>query len=294
MQIRKAERKQAKLRIGLSGPSGSGKTYSALLLAKGIVGDWEKVGIIDTENGSADLYSNLGDFSVLTLEAPFTPEMYIEAIQAFENSGVEIIVIDSATHEWDGKGGCLEANERVAQTKFKGNTWSAWSVTTPRHQSFIEAITQSKCHIITTARSKTETVQNTVDWKTKVSKIWLKDIQREGFEYELTIAFNIDRDYHLATASKDRTGLFIDSEAIVISEETGRKITEWNMSGAKEPTSQELFDNISIVLNACQNLEELKTAFLECTRQKSKLWAENYEKLVSIKDTLKISLTPTE
>lgn len=37
MQIRKAERKQAKMRIGISSPSGGGKTFSALLLAKGLV-----------------------------------------------------------------------------------------------------------------------------------------------------------------------------------------------------------------------------------------------------------------
>jgi len=159
MQIRKAQRKQARLRIGLSSPSGAGKSMSALKLAKGITGDWNKVGVIDTENGSADLYSHLGEYNVLPLEAPFTPERYIEAIQALEDAGMEVIIIDSVTHEWDGKGGCLESNEKIAQTKFKGNTWSAWSVTTPKHQNFIEAITNSSCHIITTARSKTETVQ---------------------------------------------------------------------------------------------------------------------------------------
>jgi len=86
MQIRKAQRQQSKLRIGVSGPSGAGKTYSALLLARGITGNWEKIGVIDTENGSADLYSHLGDFSVITLEPPFTPERYIEAIEAFEEA----------------------------------------------------------------------------------------------------------------------------------------------------------------------------------------------------------------
>lgn len=140
-----------------------------------MVSGWDKIGVIDTENGSADLYSHLGDFSVLSLEAPFTPERYIEAIEAFEESGIEVLIIDSVTHEWDGKGGLLEANEKVAQTKFKGNTWSAWSVTTPRHQDFIDAITHSKLHIITTARSKTETVQ--VDGKIK--KLGMKEIQRE-------------------------------------------------------------------------------------------------------------------
>lgn len=118
-----------------------------------------------------------------------------------EDAGFEVIIIDSISHEWEGEGGCLEINDMIARTKFKGNTWGAWSETTPRHQKFIQTLTQSKCHIVTTSRSKTETAQ--VDGKVK--KIGLKEIQREGFEYELTLNFNIERDGHYAIASKDRT-----------------------------------------------------------------------------------------
>jgi Fe-S cluster assembly iron-binding protein IscA len=232
MEIRKAQRQKAKLRIGVSGPAGSGKSYSAILIANGIASEKSKVGIIDTENGSADLYADLGDFSVIRLEAPYTPERYIEAIKAFESAGMEVCIIDSVTHEWDGKGGLLESNELIAQTKFKGNTWAAWSATTPRHQKFIEAITTSKMHVITSARSKTDTIQ-TED--KKIKKVGLKEIQREGFEYELTLNFTIDRDGHYATASKDRTKLFIDKDPFVISEETGRKLKEWAETGADRP-----------------------------------------------------------
>lgn len=229
IQIRKAERSQSKLRIGLAGPSGSGKTYSALLLARGLTTSWEKVVLLDSENGSGELYSNLGPYNVITLKAPFTPESYIEAITAAEDAGMEVIVIDSVSHEWDGKGGCLELNEKLAGTKFKGNTWAAWSETTPRHQKFIESITGSDCHIITTQRSKTDTIQ-TED--KKVKKVGLKDIQREGYEYELTANFNIDRDSHCAIASKDRTGLFIDRDPFVITEAIGQEFVQWNKAGA--------------------------------------------------------------
>lgn len=226
--LRTAERKQAKLRIGLSGPSGSGKTYSALLLARGIASDWGKICLIDTENGSGELYSHLGQYNTITLEAPYSPERYIAAIQAAENAGMEVIVVDSTSHEWEGKGGVLEINELVAQNKFKGNTWSAWSETTPRHQKFIAAITTSPCHIITTVRNKVETMMT--DDK-KVKKVGTKEIQREGFEYELTINFTIDRDTHMAMASKDRTGLFISRDPFVIDEKTGQEIMAWNGAG---------------------------------------------------------------
>lgn len=228
MELRKAARQKAKLRIGISGPSGSGKTHGAILIANGIASSKDKVAIIDTESGSADLFANLGDFSVIRLEAPYTPERYIEAIKTIENAGMEVVIIDSVTHEWDGKGGLLESNELLGQTKFKGNTWAAWSVTTPRHQKFIEAIVTSKIHVITTARSKTDTIQT--DDK-KVKKIGLKEIQREGFEYELTVNFTLDRDGHYATASKDRTQLFSERDPFVISENVGLELKQWAESG---------------------------------------------------------------
>src|SRR5690606_33613062 len=108
MKLKQAQRNQVKLRLGLSGASGFGKTYSALLLAFGITNDWSKIAIIDTENNSASLYSHLGEFNVLTLEEPYNPERYIQAIKVCENASIEVLIIDSLSQEWNGKGGCLE------------------------------------------------------------------------------------------------------------------------------------------------------------------------------------------
>jgi hypothetical protein len=232
IQIRRAERKKSKLRVGMSGPSGSGKTYSALLVARGLASSWDKIALIDSESGRGELYSDLGEYNIITLEAPFTPERYIEAIRAAEEAGMEVIVVDSTSHEWDGPGGCLEINEKLAAAKFKGNTWAAWSETTPRHRRFIDSIVASKAHIITTARSKTDTIQ-TED--KKIKKVGLKEIQREGFEYELTVNFNLDRDGHNAIASKDNTHLFDARDPFVISIETGKELKAWSESGADIP-----------------------------------------------------------
>ena len=148
MQIQKAQRHQVKLRLGLSGASGFGKTYSALLLAYGITEDWTKIAVIDTENNSASLYAHLGDYNVVSLNQPFSPERYIEAIQLCEKSKIEVIIIDSISHEWSGKGGCLQIHEQL------GGRFQDWARLTPRHQAFIDAILQSNCHVITTVRKK--------------------------------------------------------------------------------------------------------------------------------------------
>lgn len=245
IEIRKAQRKQSKLRIGLSSPSGAGKTYSSLLLAKGLVGSWDKVCLIDSENGRGDLYSDLGEYAIITLKPPFTPESYIEAIKYAESKGYEVIIIDSTTHEWEGEGGCLQLNEKLAMSKFKGNTWSAWSETTPRHQKFLDAITSSSSHIITTVRNKVETVM-TED--KRIKKVGTKEVQREGFEYELTLNFNIDRDSHQVVASKDNTRLFEGKDPFIITEKTGEELKKWVESGAKDTTIEDLKSEINGVL----------------------------------------------
>jgi hypothetical protein len=224
MQLRKATRKKAKIRLGLSAVSGGGKTYSAILIAKGLVGDLSKVAIIDTENGSADLYAQLGDFNVLPLTAPFTPERYIEAIKSCEKAGMEVIIIDSISHEWDGKGGCLEIVESL------GGKYQDWAKVTPRHQAFIEAILHSPSHIITTVRRKQDYEMIKDGNKIRIEKGGLKEITREGFEYELTINLELDT-HHNATPSKDRTQLFMGKPAFVPSEKTGELIANWCEQG---------------------------------------------------------------
>lgn len=226
--FRKARRQQAKLRLAITGPSGSGKTYGGLLLAKGLGG---KIAVIDTEHGSASLYDSLVEFDTLNLEPPYRPERFIEAIKAAEEAGYDTIIIDSITHEWSGPGGCLEMNEEIARSKFRGNTWSAWSETNTRHRAFIDAILASRCHIIATMRSKTETAQVDEGGRKVVKKLGMKSEQRDGAEYEFTVVLDLVHDGHFATASKDRSLLF-QGDPKPITVETGRRLLDWLNGGA--------------------------------------------------------------
>jgi len=90
MLLQPAQRKKAKMKLGIQGPSGAGKTFSALLIAFGLTEDWKKIAVIDTENHSSDLYDHLGNYNVLHLDAPFSPEKYIEAIHTCLNAGMEV------------------------------------------------------------------------------------------------------------------------------------------------------------------------------------------------------------
>jgi hypothetical protein len=229
--IRKAKRSATKLRLLLTGPSGSGKTWGALQIAKGLGG---RTVVIDTEEGSSDLYDQLHDFDVIDLRPPFSPERYIEAITAAEEAGYDVIIVDSVTHCWSGAGGCLELLEDVAKAQFRGNTWSAFSVITPRWRAFVDKLLRSPAHVICSGRSKTETAQVDDHGKKKVAKLGMKLEARDGLEFEFTCVLDLIHDGHYATVSKDRTGLFA-GDPKPITEDTGRRLAEWLAGATPNP-----------------------------------------------------------
>ncbi|QOD60682.1 AAA family ATPase [Polaribacter haliotis] len=246
MKLQKAQKEQVKLRVGISGASGFGKTYSALLLAYGMTNDWNKIAVIDTENGSANLYSELGNYNTVNLQPPYSPERYIEAIELCEKSNIEVVIVDSITHEWSGKGGCLQIHEQL------GGKFQDWAKVSPRHQSFIDKILQSKSHIITTVRRKVDySMDKDQSGRTKVTKHGTKEITREGFEYELTVNFEIINDNHLTLASKDRTGLFMNKPEFILSSGTGKKLLDWCNNGRT-------IDDIKTEIKSCTTLEGLR------------------------------------
>ena len=279
MQLKQASRKKAKIRLGLSSVSGGGKTFSALLIAKGLSNDFSKVAIIDTENCSADLYAHLGNYNVVPLHPPYTPERYIEAITACENAGMEVIIIDSISHEWEGKGGILELSDSLG-----GQYQSAWKILTPRHEAFKTSIIQSSCHIITTVRRKQDYVlqeKTNKNGKTVQApvKAGFKEVTREGWEYELTVNLELEVN-HYATASKDRTNLFMNEPSFIPSTDTGKMILDWCNEGVNIPSIEES-------INECKTVEELlelyksnpeiqETMLQKFTKRRQQLTLQNY------------------
>lgn len=277
MQLKQSQRQQVKLRLGLSGASGFGKTKSALLLAYGMTQDWTKIAVIDTENSSASLYSDLGSYNVLDLQAPYSPERYIQAIELCEKSGIEVIIIDSASHEWNGSGGCLEIHEKL------GGRFQDWANVTPRHQAFINKILQSSHHVITTTRRKMDySLDVGTNGKTKVVKHGTKEITRDGFEYELTINFELVNENHLAKASKDRTGLFMNKPEFLITSQTGKMILDWCNAGtttSQVTPDQDYLEPIEISkliskIGDCNTLTELLALYKQYPGYQEELKSE--------------------
>jgi hypothetical protein len=235
--LQRAAKSKLKLRIALSAPSGGGKTYSAILLAQGIATAPDRIAVIDTENGSANYYAHLCDYNVVPFDPEYSPARYVEAIKACEKAGMEVIVIDSLSHVWVGKGGILEIKDRMP-----GNDFAKWAQLTPLYQSVLDAMLHSKCHIIATMRSKQDHVLTVNEkGKTEVQKMGLAPQMRDGIDYEFGVVFDVNIQNY-AQAGKDRTGIFKARPPFRIDADTGRELLTWADQGEALPEPPPAWD----------------------------------------------------
>lgn len=241
-QIGEAVREAVKVKVAITGPSGSGKTVGALLMAHGLVdGDWGSVCFADTENRSALYYAGqtinyrdrtgnkavtIGNFKHLPINPPYDPRMFVQMIRFVQKQGFRCLIIDSASHEWDGAGGCLDLQESF------GGRYQDWARVTPLHREFIDEMRNSDMHVIVTMRSKQEYALEEQNGKKTVTKLGMKAQQRDGTDYEFGIVFDVDSQ-HYAKAAKDRTGIFSTATPFMLSPFVGETLRNWAGSGAK-------------------------------------------------------------
>lgn len=290
--FQKAERKKARLRLALCGPAGSGKTYSALLIAQGLGG---RIALIDTEHESGSLYADLCEFDTASLTPPYTPEKYKNAIQAAEQAGYSVLIIDSFSHAWAGEGGLLDMHDKAAAAQRSGNSFTAWREITPQHNALVEALLGAQLHVIATLRAKT--AYDLVDdgnGKKKPVKVGLAPIQREGVDYEFTSVFDMSIDSHVATASKDRTRLF-DGKHFTPGIETGQELMNWLETGidgdAKAAAAR---DALATRINAIENLFEFRNWWKKHQAEIDALPIIDRTIIVNLKDRKKAELEKGE
>ena len=224
VQFEKASKKKARLRCAIFGPSGAGKTFTALRMATGIGG---RIALIDTEHRTASKYADRFEFDTCDLEQNDIVN-YVEAIgQAAE---YDVLIIDSMSHGWRA---LLEEVDRLASTKYRGNTWSAWSEGTPKQRGMVEALLSFPGHIIATMRSKTEwTTEQTDNGKSRPVRVGLAPDQGKGIEYEFDLLIEMTTE-HVATIIKDRSGKFQDQIITKPDEKFGKDLAAWLDDGAE-------------------------------------------------------------
>lgn len=217
--FKKAKREQVWVKVLLTGPSGCGKSMSALRMATGLAKKCgSNIAYIGTE-GSRDLYySDKFDYDILQIEEPYTPEKYVEAIDAALDAGYKVIIIDSLSHEW--------ATINDIHDKMPGNSFTNWGKLKPRHRAMMDKILYSPIHVIATARGKDTWVLEEKNGKQVPKKVGLGSVQDKDITYEYTVSLVIDQDSHVATADKDNTNLF-DGKYDVLTEKHGEALYDW-------------------------------------------------------------------
>lgn len=282
-----ARREQQKALIGFIGSSGSGKTVSALLVAYGMMREkypdekvnvWDKIGLIDTEHQRSMLYVGqtfndveIGGFLHIDFTPPYTTERYSQAITALKDEDCEVIIIDSLSHQWTGEGGVIDEHSNMT-----GNSFQNWGKLSSETTDLIKALTSNDIHILTTMRTKTEyVVEPNEKGKMAPRKIGTKPVQKDDMEYEFIINFNIDMD-HVATTSKDNTGLFSDKSRM-LNKDSGSQLYKWLELGVdvKAELAKEKENKLQELNELASSNKDLKS-LLESFEASAGMTVENF------------------
>ena len=195
-KFRKAARQQLKASIMIEGLQGSGKSGLALLLAKALTDDWDKIYAIDTENKSLDLFEGIkmntgeafGAFNKVDLlsEDGFAPSTYLALRDEAIEAGAEVVIMDSISHMWNRKGGLLDT---VAEAQAQGlDNYRSWGTDKNRKEkeSLIDIVRSPYVHMITTVRIKEKfgLEFDETRGKNKVVSLGEQQIQQDGLKYE--------------------------------------------------------------------------------------------------------------
>lgn len=243
---------KAKAKIAIVGPAGCGKTYTALVTAKEL---GAKILVLDTENKTSAKYARLlGPYDIMPLP-DYSIKTYIDALEHIAALGVyDVVIVDSLSHAWAGKGGALEQAE-LAKSKYGGNKFAAWGDVTPLQNRLVDTILNYPTHLIATMRMKIEYALVAGDnGRQNVQKLGLGIVQRDSFEYEFDIIGQMDTEHNL-TVTKTRCFELDGFMAHKPGGEFGKTIAAWLGDG--EPVKMfSSFDDLLFQIHLDFGIEE--------------------------------------
>lgn len=253
LKIETASREGAKTVTAFAGISGSGKTFSAILYAYGLAKrNAAKVGFLDTENRRGRLYADIlpgkAQFLIADMAAPFSPARYSEAIKQFEAAGVEVLVIDSVTHEWEGIGGCDDiANEGVTPGKP-----GRWNKAKREHKKFMDVLLQSSMHIVVCVRAREKTKIEQQNGKAVFIPQGIQPVQEKNFMFEMTASLMMDDQGARQQVMKCPAALqsYLGRGQGYITVEDGEQVRAWIDGGT--PINKELERCRATLANTCE------------------------------------------
>lgn len=252
-----AARPNAKARIALVGPAGSGKTYTGLAIATGLGGT---IGVIDTERGSAANYAGLFPFKHLRMPNS-QPRTLMQALAVAADRRIDVVIVDSLTHFWSGKGGIIDQVDRITAASRSGSAFtSGWKDVRPMEQDMWDALLSFPGHVIATIRAKTAyEIQENANGKKEPVKLGLKPDQRDNADYEFDLVGDLNTE-HVMRISKSRYPGVIEvgDEIVRPDSNVGQAIATWLAEGVPMPTLQ---DYVTAVLDPATTREQLLSMY---------------------------------
>ena len=201
--FKKAERRKVKLKLAITGVPGAGKTTAAIKMARGLVGKEGKIGIIDTENDSVPLYSDITDFDSWRIKERENYLEYTKAIKTAFKSNYDVLIIDSFSHIWEA---ILKYKSEIDLSPTNVNSYTNWGKAGDKFNEILNAILFSDIHVICCLRAKIGYVlELNKEGKNVPKKVGMKPIMRDGIEYEFSVVMDLNKD-HIAGSDKDRSG----------------------------------------------------------------------------------------
>ena len=323
--LRPAVREKIGLLFGIAGASGSGKTLSALKLAHGIANGTGRIAVVDTEAGRALHYAprpgekadgiNTFDFLHLDFQPPFTPERYVEAVRACEDAGATVAVVDSASHEWNGEGGCsdIQADEalrmatkdgEVQEWRIEAMTAPAWKKPKVRHGRMMSRYIQTRIHLIFCLRAhekikivKKRDAQGREMKSTEIVPIGFQPQCEKNFMFELSGSMTL----HPETPGKPRYDLpcklnddlrDIFREGQFIGADAGKRLRLWAESGADRAPADKIAEGVRDLVERIQdaaNMPSLEAITAEQSVIKQRAWLAKNRPDLSEKVTLAVA-----
>lgn len=229
---RNVKRTQVWARVFLTGPSGSGKTRGAFELAARLFDGSLPIGYVNTEPNRGEMYADRFAIDTLVdIEADYHPERFIEAIDTVEgNIPGGILILDSATHEWYGTNGITQLASRFGD----------WATARPIHQKFVDRIQIAQLHVIVCCRAKMKYEQVEVDGRQKVITLGVGPMQDADFQYEFSLAGQIDRASHEVEWSGHIDSLEGTTSNLVENvDDIAKTLTGWLSEGEPQEAPQE-------------------------------------------------------
>lgn len=272
LDIRPADHSIAKVIVGLASTSGGGKTYTALQLAYGLAnGNAEKIGLLCTESGRGALYDKMFDkpYMYASLKAPFSPSRYRQAIEEFSQSGIEVLIVDSVSHSWEGEGGCDE----IAQAAIiKGKKMADWIGAKREHHRFMRGLLAIPCHLVLCFRAREKTLVKGGSFESQ----GIQPICEKNVMYEMTVSFMLEEGGKRRFALKQIPFFFkfLEGDGYLTSEHGAKMLAWFGKSDHLEMSRK------SLSFAASRGTEALKEAWLVLSKPVQK-------EFTAFKDTLK-------